>query len=58
MFWKSVKLLLSDKGINIRRIFFYNNNKVITEDTEVANTLNVYFETAVNSIGITASKYL
>ena len=58
MFWKSVELLLSDKGINIRRIFFYNNNKVITEDTEVANTLNVYFETAVNSIGITASKYL
>ena len=31
---------------------------MITEDTEVANTLNVYFETALNSIGITGSKYL
>ena len=28
------------------------------EDTEVENTLNMYFESAVNSIGITENKYL
>ena len=28
------------------------------EDTEVENTLNMYFESAVNSIGITENKHL
>ena len=31
---------------------------MITEDTEVANTLNMYFEIAVNSIAITENKHL
>ena len=29
-----------------------------TEGTEVANTLNMQFETAVNSIGTTENKYI
>ena len=28
------------------------------EDTEIENTLNMYFESAVNSIGITENKHL
>ena len=31
---------------------------MMTEDTEVANTLSMHFETAVNSIGITENRYL
>ena len=29
-----------------------------SEDAEVENTLNMYFESAVNSIGITENKHL
>ena len=31
---------------------------MIAEDTEVGNTSNMYFETIVNSIGITENKHL
>ena len=58
VFWKTVKPLLSGKGINTARIFLINDNKMITEDTEVANTLKMYFETAVKPIGITENKHL
>ena len=58
MFWKTVKLLLLDKGINTAKISLINYNKMIAEDTEVANTLNMYFEIVVNSIAITENKHL
>ena len=58
VFWKTVKLLLLDKGINTAKISLINYNKMITEDTEVANTLNMYFEIVVNSIAITENKHL
>ena len=58
MFWKTIKPLLLDKGINTARISWINDNKMITEDTEVANTLNIYFEAAVNPIVITENKHL
>ena len=58
MFWKTVKLHLLDKGINSAKISLINYNKMITEDTEVANTLNMYFEIAVNSIATTENKHL
>ena len=58
VFWKTVKLLLLDKGINTAKISLINYNKMITEDTEVANTLNMYFEIVLNSIAITENKHL
>ena len=42
VFWKTVKPLLSDKGINNTRISLINDNKMITKDTEVANTSNYF----------------
>ena len=57
VFCKTVKPLLSDKGINSTRISLLNDKKVTTEDTEVANAFNGYFETAVNYIGITENKH-
>ena len=53
MLWKTVKPLLSAKGINTTRISLINDKKMITEDTENANTVKMYFQTAVNSIGTT-----
>ena len=44
--------------MNTTRISLIIDNKMITEDTEIANTLSMYFETAVNSIGITENKHL
>ena len=41
MSWKTVKPLLSDKSINTTRIYLINGNKMKTEGTEVANTLNM-----------------
>ena len=38
--WKTVKPLLSDKSINTTRIYLINGNKMKTEGTEAANTLN------------------
>ena len=58
MFWKNIEPLLPDKGISTTSIFLIGDDKMITEDTEVANTLNMHFETAVNSIGITENKQL
>ena len=58
VFWKTVKPLLSAKGINTTRISLINDKKMITEDTENANTVKMYFQTAVNSIGTTENKYL
>ena len=58
MLWKTVKPLLSAKGINTTRISLINDKKMITEDTENANTVKMYFQTAVNSIGTTENKHL
>ena len=44
--------------MNTTRISLIIDNKMIPEDTEIANTLSMYFETAVNSIGITENKHL
>ena len=41
VFWKTVKPLLLDKGISTTRISLTNDNKMITEDTKVANTLDM-----------------
>ena len=51
MFWKTVKPLLSDKAISTTRISLINDNKMITEDREVANILNMFFETGFVSCG-------
>lgn len=44
---KTVKSLLSDKGMNSMRIYLLNDNKKTNEDTEVANASNVFFEILV-----------
>ena len=57
LFWKTVKPV-SDKGVNTTKISLVDGGKTVTEDKEVAKTLNQYFSTAVNSLDIIENKSL
>ena len=52
LFWKTIKPLLSEKCIQSSKISLVSNNKVISEDLELAKTFNNYFGNAVNNLGI------
>ena len=48
-----MKSFFSDKGISKRNITLIEGNAILTEDIDVANTLNSFFEKAVKGFGIT-----
>ena len=52
-FWKTVKPVLSDKGRSSSKITLIEDEKIISNDEEVAETLNNYFVTVTDSLGIT-----
>ena len=58
LFWKTVKPLLSDKGVNTTKKNSLDGEKTVTEDKEAAKTLSYYFSTAVNSLDIIENKSL
>ena len=39
-FWKTVKPYFSDKGSNSRRITLLKNNSILTDDRDIAKTMN------------------
>ena len=47
-----MKPFLSDKCNNASKISLVHKNKVISEDQELANTFNDFFEHAVDNLGI------
>ena len=51
-FWKTMKPFLSDKCNNASKISLVHKNNVISEDQELANTFNDFFEHAVDNLGI------
>ena len=52
-FWKTTKPFLTDKGVGKnKRITLIKNNNIISDDQEVAETLNSFFERAVLSLDI------
>ena len=53
-FWKTMKPFLTDKGVVNKKITLIEGIKIISDDPEVAETLNHYFETAVLSLEIKA----
>ena len=57
-FWKTMKPLFGDKGGIRENIVLINNDKIISEDTEIAQTFNNFFENTVNSLGIVENKLL
>ena len=42
VFWKTLKPLLSDKGINTTRIFLINDNKMIAKDKSFKYLIYVF----------------
>ena len=51
-FWKNIKPFLSDKGISNTNITLIEDNRIISNDLEVTNTLSIYFENVVSLLEI------
>ena len=51
-FWQTVKSFLSEKNKSREKITLVKNVEIISDDVEVANTLNIYFLNAVKSLKI------
>ena len=49
-FWKTVKPFLSDKIISTEQITLVENNEIISEDSDVAQTLNYFFSNIVTNL--------
>ena len=58
IFWKITKPLFSNKGGCINDIVLVKGDNIISEDAEVAQIFNEYFQNTVNSLDITENKYL
>ena len=56
--WNTVKPLFTNKGGTKENITLVNEGKIITEDIQVAQTFNDFFDNAVNSMNIEEDKYL
>lgn len=57
-FWETMKPLFGNKGGIRENIVLVNNDEIISEDTEIAQTFNDFFEDTVNSLGIVENKLL
>ena len=58
IFWKTVKQFLSNKGDFCKQITLLEGEKFISENKEVAEKLNNYFENAVKSLDISEDRIL
>ena len=52
LFWKTMKPFLSDKCTQTSKISLVDEGNVISNDLELAETFNKFFETAVDNLGI------
>ena len=51
-FWKTVKPFFSDKLQSLNKIILNKGERIIFNDTEVAETMNEFFATVTDSLGI------
>ena len=51
-FWKTVKPLLSDKSVSREKINLTENEKMLTSESETAETLNNFFSNLVKKLSI------
>ena len=56
-FWKTIKPFLTNKGINSGKITLIKNDEILSEDNEVAETLNIFFSSAPKNLGIVENTY-
>ena len=57
-FWNTIKPLFSKSNGGSRKITLVENEEVITDDKEVAETFNTFFDKAVTSLDININPYL
>ena len=57
-FWKTMKPFLTDKGVNSQKISLIENEKILSTDVDVAETLNSYFSEATKSLSINENSYI
>ena len=50
MFWATLKPFLSDKGLKSNNICLIEDGEIISNDAEVAETLNLFFQNSVSSL--------
>ena len=58
LFWKTIKPLMSDKGTSANKICIAENDKLLVKEEDVANSLNNYFDKAINNLEINENKLL
>ena len=51
-FWQTVKPFLSEKNKPRRKITLLRNEEIVSDEVEVANTLNTFFSKAVKNFEI------
>ena len=51
-FWKTVKPFFSDKSHSQNKIVLTEGERIISDDVEVAETMNEFFVTVTDSLGI------
>ena len=52
LFWKSVKPFFSDKGSNSSKITLVTENNIISDEEEIANTMNNYFINVTKTLNL------
>ena len=58
MFWKTVKPMFSNKNVNRESITLVKDDKILSENLEVAETFNSFFSNMVNEMNISLSQEL
>ena len=51
-FWKTVKSFFSDKSNNFENISLFENGNLLTDDFEIAETFNKYFQNLVSNLDL------
>ena len=57
-FWNTIKPLFGDKGGAREDIVLVENDLIISDDMEVAETFNRFFEGTISTLGIIENKLL
>ena len=55
-FWKTIKPYFSDKGSNSRRIILLENDSILTDDKNIAKTMNTFFTNITKNLNLKPCK--
>ena len=58
LFWRTVKPFLADKTPTSSDITLVKDDKIISDEIQVSEEFNIYFNNAVNELGIKESEYI